>query len=88
MRVPTRITLADRTRWLAELAAAVEEAQVLVWRIGVLEGGNADANELYGRLEQARSEIESLRGVREVARGCFDPEWMKLSAWGSLETLG
>ena len=88
MRLPTRITLADRARWLAELAVAIEEAQLLVWRIGVLEGGNAGANELYGRLEQARSEIESLRGVRELARDGFDPEWMKLSPWGSLETLG
>ena len=87
MRVPTGITLADRARWLAELAAAVDEAQLLLWRIGVLEDGNADAKELYGRLEAARSEIESLQGVRELAPDRLDPKWMKLFSWGS-ETLG
>ena len=61
MRVPTGITLADRARWLAELAVAVHEAQVLVWRIDVLEGDIAGARELYGRLEAARAEIEWLR---------------------------
>ena len=76
MRVPTCISVAERARWLAELAAAVDEAQVLLWRIGVLEGDDADATELYGRLECARAEIECLRGVRELARESLDPQWM------------
>ena len=79
MRVPTGITLADRARWLAELAVAVDEALVLLWCIGVLEGDNADEKELHGRLEAARAEIECLRGVREpLARERFDPDWIKL----------
>ena len=78
MRVPTGITLADRARWLAELAVAVDEAQVLVWRIGVLDDDNTLAKELYGRLEAARAEVECLRGVRELASERFDPHWMKL----------
>jgi len=79
-RMPIMISATERARWLAELAAAMDEAQVLLWRIGVAEGDNADARDLYGRLEAARAEIECLRGVREVARARFDPNWTKLSA--------
>ena len=86
MRVPTCISVAERARWLAELAAAVDEAQVLLWRIGVLEGDDADAKELYGRLECARAEIECLRGVRELAREGLDPQWMKLFPWNERRT--
>lgn len=75
------ISVAERARWLAELAAAVDEAQVLLWRIGVLEGDNPDAKELYGRLEGARAEIECLRGVRELGRDKLDPDWMNLFPW-------
>ena len=90
MRVPTGITLADRARWLAELAVAVDEAQVLLWRIGVLEGDNGDAKDLYSRLEAARAEIECLRGLREVTHERFDPDWMKLFSveWRSADPAG
>ncbi len=77
-RVPILISATERARWLAELAAAVDDAQVLLWRIGVLEGDNSDAKELYGRLEATRAEIESLRGLQDLARDAIDPNWMKL----------
>lgn len=86
MRVPTCISVAERARWLAELAAAVDEAQMLLWRMGVMEGDNADAKELYSRLECARTEIERLRGVRELAHESIDPQWMKLFPWNDRPT--
>jgi hypothetical protein len=81
MRARTTISAAERARWLAELAAAVDEAQGLLWRIGVLEGDDAGAKALYGRLESARAEIDCLRGVQELDREALDPEWMKLFPW-------
>ena len=75
-RVPAMISATERARWLAELASAIDEAQILLWRVGVAEGDNADARELYGRLEAARGEIECLRGIRED----FHPNWTKLFA--------
>ena len=40
----------------------IDEAQWLAWRIGVVEGRNALALELYVQLELARAEVEALRG--------------------------
>lgn len=52
----------ERARWLSELSIAIDEAQWLAWRIGVVEGHNPEALELYVRLEIARAEVEALRG--------------------------
>lgn len=81
MRARTTISAAERARWLADLAVAVDDAQVALWQMGVLEGDNADAKLLYGRLESARAEIESLRGAHEIGHEALDPEWMKLLPW-------
>ena len=51
---------AERARWLAELAEAIDEAQRVAWRLGV-EGGSIEATELYAHLEVARAEVEALR---------------------------
>lgn len=56
------MSAAARALWLSELAMAIDEAQWLAWRIGVVEGRNAEALELYVRLEIARAEVEALRG--------------------------
>lgn len=53
-----------RTQWVSELVRAIDEAQWLAWRIGVVEGRNALALELYVRLELVRAEVESMRGPR------------------------
>jgi hypothetical protein len=53
---------AARAQWLSELAKAIDEAQWLAWRIGVVEGRNAQALELYVQLELVRAEVEALRG--------------------------
>ena len=83
-RVPTMIAATERERWLTELAAAVDEAQVLLWRIAVLEGDNSDAKELYSYLEAIRAEIECLRPVQKLARQAIGPDWMELFDWEQL----
>jgi hypothetical protein len=51
-----------RAAWFSDLAVAIDEAQWLAWRIGVVEGRNAQALELYVQLELLRAEVEALRG--------------------------
>jgi hypothetical protein len=55
---------AARAQWLSELRQAIDEAQWLAWRIGVVEGRNAQALELYVQLELVRAEVEALQGPR------------------------
>jgi hypothetical protein len=72
---------ADRARWLAELAEAIDQAQRVAWALGIAEGDDTEARELYGRLESARAEVESLRHGRWSPRPTeFDREWTKLLA--------
>lgn len=52
---------AARAQLLSELNRAIDEAQWLAWRIGVVEGRNALALELYVQLEMIRAEVEALR---------------------------
>ena len=51
---------AARAQWLSELNKAIDEAQWLAWRVGVVEGRNAQALELYVQLETIRSEVEAM----------------------------
>ena len=51
-----------RATWLSDLIRAIDEAQWLAWRIGVVEGRNAQALALYAQLELVRAEVEALRG--------------------------
>jgi hypothetical protein len=60
-----------RALWFFELEKAIDEAQWLAWRIGVVEGRNAKALELYVQLELVRAEVEALRG-HNIKR-FFDP---------------
>ena len=58
-------TAADKARWLAELARAIDEAQQIVWRLSILRGDDPYASQIYGQLESARDEVERLqRGSR------------------------
>lgn len=81
-RVPIVTSAPERARWLAELALALEEAQKVAWRLGVSEGNNAEAKELYGRIEAARAEVDTLRlsGFRRI-REETDPDWSNLLLW-------
>ena len=75
-------TATERGRWLGELAAAVDEAQKLAWRLGVSEGDDPEAKGLYAQLELIRGEIESLRrGGWAGEHQELDPFWVKLLPW-------
>ncbi len=83
MRESRERAAAERSRWLAELAEAVAEAQGLARTIGVPEGSCASANALYGRLEAVRVEVEALRrgGGRGNRPAELDPLWTSLFPW-------
>ena len=68
---------AARATWLSDLSRAIDEAQWLAWRIGVVEGRNAQALELY--IQLVRAEVEALRGrdfrnLRRPPSTAFPPE--------------
>jgi hypothetical protein len=66
-----------RAEWLARLAEAIEGAQRLAWQLGRQEMTSIEARELYGRLEAARLELDSLRHL-EDGRGCaIEPDWLQ-----------
>ena len=70
---------AERARWLAELAEAVDQAQRLAWSLGVLEAGLAEVEGVHRRLEAARIEIEALRrGTWPARQADIDPLWISL----------
>lgn len=56
-----QLSSAERARWLADLAAAIEDAQRVARNLGHSESGSSEAKELYAQLEAARVEVESLR---------------------------
>ena len=77
--------LALREEWFAQLAEAIEGAQRLAWQLGTNIGASVEARELYGRLEAARVELESLRGVTARPLAIAEPEWLAALGWnGSL----
>jgi len=79
---PIQPTASERAQWLSDLAEALEQAQRLTWRIGLLEGTSVEAMELYGRLEAARTEVQSLRlGRFGSARLADGPDWTILVPW-------
>jgi hypothetical protein len=75
-------TADERARWLRELAEALEQAQKLAWRMGLLDGNSVEAMELYGRLEAARLEAQSLRlGQFGAAQREYGPNWVEFTPW-------
>lgn len=78
---------ARRSRWLADLLTAIDDAQRVAWRLSS-EGANPEALELYERLELARAEVESLRASGWADRRQKVPsQWMGFLA-DSLRPLG
>lgn len=77
-----RPAAAERGRWLAELAEAVTEAQRLARSLSIVQGNHAEAEDLYGRLELVRIEVEDLRrGGRGARLARNDPFWASLFPW-------
>lgn len=80
--VPTEVPAADRARWLAEVADALEQAHRLLFELDLENDATADALDLYVRIEAARLEVQSLRLSRTVApRNPADPNWTNSPAW-------
>ena len=74
-----RPAAAKRARWLAELAAAVDEAQRVARTLSGSRGNCAEAEILSGRLDELRIEVEVLRGAGRTARPAQnDPRWTSL----------
>jgi len=66
-----------RAEWLAQLAEAIEGAQRLAWQLGTQETTSKEARELYGRLEAARLELDTLRGLHGAAAWAIEPDWLQ-----------
>ena len=76
-----------RAERLSELNRAIDEAQCLAWRIGVVEGRSAHALELYVQLELIRAEAEGLRATAShVERSAFHGKF--LNAFGNFAAAG
>lgn len=70
-----------RAQWFAQLAEAIEGAQHLAWQLGTHGGASNEARELYGRLEAARIELDSLRGVVRQPDIVLEPNWLQKFGW-------
>jgi len=66
-----------RAEWLAQLAEAIEGAQRLAWQLGTQEVTSVEARQLYGRLELARLELDSLRRLQGRAGCAIEPDWLQ-----------
>lgn len=76
-RVSSGDSAANRARWLAELAEALDEARDLVREFGV-----GDGEELYARIAAVRQQVETMRISRRSGGGQdLDPEWSKDVPW-------
>jgi hypothetical protein len=73
--VPIQVPPAERARWLAELAQALEDAQRLFHQLDLRSMSRANASELYMRIEAARLEVHSLQLSRSLRpRAQFPPK--------------
>lgn len=77
-----RTVAAERSRWLAELAQAVDQAQRLARTLSASESNGSQAKELFGRLESVRIEVDALRRGTWVTRSIeIDPLRTNLFPW-------
>ena len=84
VRVPKDVSVAERARWLAELADALEDAHQVATEIGLAHLQHPDAVELRGRLAAARAQVQALRLSRPDDRsGQVDPKWGN-SVWPNI----
>jgi hypothetical protein len=80
--VPIQAPAAERARWLAELAEALARAQRILGVFNFEGSRQAEARELYLRIEAARHEVHSLRLSRSLhPRSEQSPERIETSAW-------
>jgi hypothetical protein len=70
-----------RAQLFAQLTAAIEGAQSLAWQLGTRDATAAQACELYGRLEAARIELDSLRGLARRPDFDIEANWLQKFGW-------
>jgi hypothetical protein len=70
-------TVTMRDQWFAQLSDAIEGAQRLAWQLGTRDCTSDEARELYGRLEAARLELNSLRDRRRGPELAIDSKWLQ-----------
>ena len=70
-----------RADWFARLAEAIDGAQRVAWQLRTHECAAVEARELYGRLEAARLELESLRGIAARSGDPIDPDLLEQLGW-------
>jgi len=63
----------SRARWLAELSAALDDAQSLLARLVAERVDQADADELRAKIEEMRSELRSLHRRGLAASRVIEP---------------
>ena len=73
---------ASRAEWFARLAGAIDEAQEIAWQLRTEESASKEARRLYGRLEAARAELESIRRLVTPQQPLPDPDWVATLGWG------
>lgn len=71
-----------RAEWFARLGDAIEGAQRVAWQLRTYDGASKEARELYGRLEEARLELDALRGIVGRTQKA-DPDWLEKLGWSS-----
>ena len=77
--VPAQVPAAERARWLAEVAEALNDARQLLVGLDLPSESRAEARELYLRIEAARFEVQSLQLSRSLnPRNENDPKRMNL----------
>lgn len=81
VQVRSEYPAAERARWLAELAKALDDAAALMDEIAPYERSRETA-ELCARIENARLDVQVMRIMRaRSARQDLRPEWTKNIPW-------
>ena len=76
-----------RAEWFAQLSEAIDSAQRVAWQLGTREQSSPEVRELYGRLEAARVELDSLRGLNRAEAPGVEMEWLRKLGWTGEELL-
>lgn len=78
--LPGEDSAAQRARWLAELAEALEDAREVLKQVG--DKSSAEAALLEQRIEAASAQVQAMRLRRIVGGGQdFGPEWSENIPW-------
>ena len=65
-----------RARWLAELAAALDQARDLLPALNYLRDNGSEAIALGARIDALRGEVELMQRLRRSDAGEFHPNWI------------